>query len=323
MCGSAIPGREYRCTMSDLEISIPGKVMLSGEYAVMHGGTAVLVPVERYLHVSSVSDPQPLQRYPHAFRTALEYPIDELKESDSESSGFILDDSEFFHVTESGQRKKLGIGSSAAQAAAAVAIRFARAGLDWRSKKNRIVRYAIEAHRLAQAGAGSGADVAACVMGIPVSYRLEQHEPQVHEMPSDSLPSLTLLWTGQPADTRSRIALFEKWLKSDAPDRSSLFTELITVGDELAASWSGSKLASLYEITDQYLECLARITNEAGIDYFPLGFSEIDRWAKSNGCRVKPTGAGGGDMLLLVGDAPLEERKELVLAVTTTNGSHE
>ena len=34
---------------------------------------------------------------------------------------------------------------------------------------------------------------------------------------------------------------------------------------------------------------------------------EVEEWARSNGGFAKPTGAGGGDMIMLVGDLPYDE----------------
>ena len=36
---------------------------------------------------------------------------------------------------------------------------------------------------------------------------------------------------------------------------------------------------------------------------------ELEEWALEHGGRAKPTGAGGGDLVLLVGDLPLKELK--------------
>ena len=39
--------------------------MLSGEYAVMHGGTSVLMPVARQLYIRESDNPRPLDLFSH------------------------------------------------------------------------------------------------------------------------------------------------------------------------------------------------------------------------------------------------------------------
>ena len=92
-------------------IHIPGKVMLSGEYAVLYGGTAVLMPVPRYLKLSD-SKASDQNDYSPMVRAALDYPILELKDYENKygKPSVIIDSSEFFGADNEGRRIKLGLG---------------------------------------------------------------------------------------------------------------------------------------------------------------------------------------------------------------------
>jgi mevalonate kinase len=57
-------------------VNIPGKVMLSGEYAVLYGGTSVLVPVPRYMKFEESEFP-PENPYTKVVQEALKISIDE------------------------------------------------------------------------------------------------------------------------------------------------------------------------------------------------------------------------------------------------------
>ena len=66
--------------------------------------------------------------------------------------------------------RKLGLGSSAAVAAAAVGVLLEAAGFDVEAESSLIFTLADRAHRASQGGRGSGADVAAAVLGGVIAY---------------------------------------------------------------------------------------------------------------------------------------------------------
>ena len=55
-------------------VEIPGKVLLSGEYAVLCGGTAVVAPLPRFLRVAPAGPGVPGDRSP-VVQAAREIPI--------------------------------------------------------------------------------------------------------------------------------------------------------------------------------------------------------------------------------------------------------
>jgi mevalonate kinase len=142
--------------------------MLSGEYAVLYGATAALVPVPRRITLSSLEDPEPgssLDALPPAARAAAMLPVKRLEEYEAlrPLRGFAIDDSEFFAEGAAGQRAKLGLGLSAAEAVGVVALRYEHAGLNWQAHEVEVMRSALVAHRMAQGG-GSGAVLDSCAL---------------------------------------------------------------------------------------------------------------------------------------------------------------
>ena len=143
--------------------SAPGKVVLSGEYAVLDGAPAVAMAVDRRA-VASVSDnaTNECRVVTEGFESSgdARYRIVEAvcgarpagRDFTLDTAAFIVDG------------RKLGIGSSAALTVALVAA--LQQGRD-------IFQDALQAHRRFQRGAGSGVDVAAAVTGGLIEYCMQ------------------------------------------------------------------------------------------------------------------------------------------------------
>ncbi|MCK4656823.1 MAG: hypothetical protein KAT85_07305, partial [candidate division Zixibacteria bacterium] len=220
-------------------VRIPGKVMLSGEYAVLHGGTAVLVPVPRYLTITEAQSTDPDQQSP-VIRAALDFPLKETEEFEREHClpGVLINHSEFFSKDASGNLVKLGLGSSAAEAVGIIALRLERAGLGWSENRETIATYADKVHRRVQGGIGSGADIAVCAYREPVSFKRDLDTcttTSIHK-PKYNIP-LHLAWTGQPADTRRLVRDFDTWLSHVESGADDPLSNLVESSREIADVW--------------------------------------------------------------------------------------
>ncbi len=296
------------------ELQIPGKVMLSGEYAVLHGGTAVMAPVPCYLLLKE-SDSRDSSEYPRVVKHALELRIDEISDFESKNGmpGIELDNSQFLSVDSEGNKLKLGLGLSAAEAVGTIALRFERAGLPWEDNRDKIIKYAFKAHNLAQGGFGSGADIAACAFAHPIKFRKTEEKLHVEPIEADlreyKLP-LKLAWTGMPSNTRNMVVAFENWAKSGDRD---LLKRFIASADDLANAWFRQPLDELFEKIDDFSWHLRQISKSADLPlYLPI-HDELEEWARINGGRAKPTGAGGGDMILIIGDLPVRHPEDTLI----------
>ena len=291
-------------------VRIPGKVMLSGEYAVLYGGTAVLLPLRRYLHIYRAE--QRMNRaYPPVVRAALEIEVPAV--ADHEFNAGVphleIDRGELMGEDSNGRPVKLGLGGSAAEAVGTIALRYESAGLPWIQHWYEIAKLAHRAHREAQEGLGSGADIAACAYRRPLCFRRDGSSFTTEAIPvpnDEDVPPLTLLWTGQPADTRTMVRRFDDWRQASAGN-DGLVTSLRDHADELAPLWFKGDNAALLEALDGFEAVLHECCGKAGVAYqLPL-HARLAAWAKRHGGRAKPTGAGGGDMILMVGELPLDQ----------------
>jgi phosphomevalonate kinase len=301
---------------ADSGLRIPGKVMLSGEYAVLAGATAVLLPVPRYLKLARAAA-EPEGGYPPALAAARDIAVHELAEHE-QCHGLphaAVDASAFYHINNLGERVKLGLGLSAAEAVGMLALRFHCAGRDWTAARQQIYAAAQAAHRTAQNGAGSGADIAACAWGRPLLFaRPSPAQASILPLVDGARPTLPLhlYFSGSSADTRVLVAGFEQW-RGDDPSSHEKLSQLTAAAAELAPLWFDAEPAALRTALTRWDRELTLLLAGAQVSYRLPVHRRIEEWAQRYGGCAKPTGAGGGDMILLVGDMPVQRLQGLLI----------
>jgi len=311
-------------------VRVLGKVMIWGEYAVLHGGPALLLPVPRVLQVSEATSP-PANPYPPPLAEALLQSIPETAAYESAHGlpHVTVDRSAFYATSfrETGDSPanrpaKLGLGSSAAEAVGVTALRLERAGLDSRRVWELVAGCALEAHERAQRGLGSGADVTACAAGVPLLFRrsagiVEARTDLARRSPHAEIP-MALVWSATPADTRSRVARFEKWLQQRGRREQARLALLIEDAAALEQAWPDGSRDEIFLLLDTFCARLEECQVAAGIHWKSSQLQALRAWARHHGGRAKATGAGGGDMILLLGDLPYDELGTAVIPLTST-----
>jgi phosphomevalonate kinase len=188
-----------------------------------------------------------------------------------------------FHAPDAaGAVTKIGLGSSAALSAA-----LCRLLLPADASGERLLRCAIDAHRRFQNGAGSGADVAASVMGGVVRFRMDEMPPERLSWPHGL--QYAAWWSGVPASTPLRLARLSRTARSPAR------TQLADAAARVADCWNADLGAGLLPALASYIEALERFDREHGLGVFDAGHRELKSAARSSEVLYKPCGAGGGD----------------------------
>ncbi|MGI9271137.1 MAG: mevalonate kinase family protein [Woeseiaceae bacterium] len=289
--------------MLDIQTSAPGKVIVTGEYAVLEGAPAVCMAVDRRAHVSinssdnefhSVFAPgysETVGRF-RADETGIEW-VDggddyglfatvwrKVAAMPSECLNIVLDSNEFVDVESS---SKIGIGSSAALTVALTAALDIVAGGD-----RSIHRVAAAAHSEYQGGAGSGADVACSLAGGVIEYRMGNEPDRALRWP-DGL-AYALLWSGVSANTRDKL---KKLAQTDA---GSTNDELVTEAEAVASAWHDHTASDIIAAVRSYTSSLRRFDDAHALGIFEAGHAELASRAASCGVVYKPCGAGGGDI---------------------------
>ena len=274
----------------------PGKVVLSGAYAVLEGSRAIVAAVDRYV----IAD---------ATRPA-ELVTPELKAALGEAQAAPWFDASALREGE----RKLGLGSSAAILAASLGARelATEPSLDAAELRRRVFPVALAAHRRAQGG-GSGIDVAASVHG---GVLLAQRDGQGLRLQNASLPSglrVSVLAAETSASTPALLASVRQ-LQSDEPQRyARLMGAQAEASERAAAALLAGEAQRLVDALAAQGAALAALGYAAGVSIVTPALARCAAPATAAGAALLPAGAGGGDVALWVSanDAPVPADAEL------------
>ena len=286
--------------------SAPGKVVLSGEYAVLDGAPAVCVAVNRRakVQVSEFDGEWHRVTAPGFTDTEGRFVVANgefdwlqgrseysLVEAVAGSAGLEtgrklsieLDTQDFIE-----DGIKIGIGSSAALTVALLAAL---------RNSGDVLNDAFDAHRGFQKGAGSGIDIATAVHGGLVEFNGSKVERL--EWPAGLV--YRFAWTGVAASTSGKLQRLAAAKIFDSR------AELAQSATELAAAWQSTD--ALLEAYPAYIEVLRRFSVDHDLGIFDAGHEALVQKAAAAGLVYKPCGAGGGDIGVLLGrsDRELDE----------------
>lgn len=271
--------------------SAPGKLMVSGEYAVLDGAEAVVAAVDRraYVRLTPGAEQGPLPPEVLATRARVEASLGAV------DGALSLDVAEL-------QRdgKKLGLGSSAAAAAATASLLLSAHGRDASDPagaRARCLELALDGHR-AVAPDGSGADVAASVLGGFVRFRKLGHGVETHALawPTGLLP--VVVWTGEPARTSNLVAKVRALAESDPNRHRYCMRELGEEADQLVSALLAADLPAVLESFHAYGGAMQALGEAAGAGIVNDSLAQVRALAQEVGGAAKPSGAGGGDVAL-------------------------
>jgi phosphomevalonate kinase len=246
-----------------MRVRAPGKLLITGAYAVLEGAPAVVIAVNRYVYVRS---------------------------GDTHVDTRELYDGE----------RKLGLGSSAATAVARLALEAACRGedLDRKDVRKRIFQAARERHAAEQSG-GSGVDIAACTFGGALRYTVAGG-PTTMRLPPGLV--LRAFWSGVSARTSDQRAKVSA-LRSQDPERYAavmgFLAESARCGERAAEAGDRAAFVVAATLTCDGLTALGQA---AGAPIVPEPFARLALRAREECAAFLPSGAGAGDVALFVGE---------------------
>jgi len=266
-----------------VRVIAPGKLVLTGAYAVLEGAPAIVAAVDRY----AVADTQ----------------------SPGKIDVRALQD-------DAGQ--KLGLGSSAASLVASFGARALARGDDPRHSavRSEIFRSARDAHQRQQGG-GSGVDVAASVHGGILRYTVlrglsrgpgsgaasqgaagaGRFETSIRAV--DMPPGLVLaaFWSGTSARTSELLARVDALRARGGA--AAVFSALRGVAEEAADAIGEAH--GFVQRAAGFGRALAALGDAADAPIVPPAFAELSALAEREGAAFFPSGAGGGDVAVWLG----------------------
>jgi phosphomevalonate kinase len=274
----------------------PGKLFLTGEWAVLRGAPAVVAAVDRRARVTvepGAGEGVEIESLAEGRRErVLDVAGAPLPPGDAgmvlaamrERGGpprplRVVVDSRAFLVGE----RKLGLGRSAATLVAAVA------ALGARDSATVVLRRALQANQLFQEGQGSGADVAAAVHGGVIEVRRASDGLLAGPRTLPAGLHLVAGWTGTSAHTPPMLARFT------AAPLPAVFAELTAAATDAADAVARGDAAALLAAVERSATLLERLGAALDLPLVTPELARLVRAANRAGAVAKPSGAGGGD----------------------------
>jgi phosphomevalonate kinase len=301
----------------------PGKLFLTGEWAVLRGAPALVMAVDRVVRVEIDGDAGDGEVAIESLAEGRTWRSGDARSSSDRDAvarggdaggasfpagdagavvavlrrlgalrGRIVVDSRPFLVGE----RKLGLGRSAATIAAAVTARRALAGRSL--ERAAVLDDALAANAAFQDGHGSGADVAAAVHGgiVVAEPRAGGLAVTRHELP-DGIQVIAG-WTGEPAPTTPLVASF-----ATMPSPPVL-ADLSACARDAVAAVTELDRGRLCDAVARSAELLARFADETGLPIITPALRRLVETARRAGAAAKPSGAGGGDCGIALAPSP-------------------
>ena len=264
----------------------PGKIVISGAYAVLEGAPALVVAVDRY---ATADNGRPAVR-----RTAeIDAAIHE---------GFLRQtpwfDASPLRTAKADGDRKLGLGSSAAILVAALAADALDGPEPPRDLAAHVFPRALVAHRQAQRG-GSGIDVASsCYGGVLQCQRDGEGQLQVEPWQLPAAVVVEVFAYDEAAATADMVAGVADYARRSPLEYAAQMSILRSLADEACESRSAE--AWLGVMAKQYA-ALADLGDAAGVPVVDASGRELAASAKAEGACFGPAGAGGGDVAVWLG----------------------
>jgi phosphomevalonate kinase len=285
-------------------VSAPGKLMVSGEYAVLEGAPAVVAAVDRraFARLALAPGKDEVAAIPAEARAAFRHA--------QQAVGTLRGQPRIDVSNLRAQGLKLGLGSSAAAAAAAAGLVFASHGRDLNDNATRhaVFQAALQGHRDISPQ-GSGADVAAAVHGGFLKFRRVNDVVEVEPLTWPTGWRSRVAWTGEEARTSSFLERVSA-LASKNPERyRALMSRLCGEAETFVAAMTAADLSSVLTSVMKYGHAMDALGQAAGVPIVTDSLRRVAELAERAGGAAKPSGAGGGDVAwALFPDVHAEQR---------------
>jgi phosphomevalonate kinase len=270
----------------------PGKVVLSGAYAVLEGAPALVAAVDRYVVADARRE---------AGRVTPEVAEALARRGSTRAPWF-----DARALRDDVRDQKLGLGSSAAILVASLAaLELAdEPSLDDAALASRTFPAALNAHQAAQGG-GSGIDVAASAFGGVLLFERSTAPEAVPRVTTIELPAPLFIEVWSSTETASTSGMLARVaaVRESRPSDYAAVMQRLTV-----AAMAASRATSGQAFVDACREQLAGLTDLGELAGAPIvtpGARAFHEMMAARGAVVLPSGAGGGDVVLLVSSAPL------------------
>ena len=313
---------------NEIQVSIPGKVVISGEYAVLDGAPAIVSTLKQKVNITIQKSDKNHNIYttsvlqgvfpftmdddanvlwldadPGIFGSLFEYAVKILKPKLKEKLWIAVDSSEFFRTTKDGTAIKLGIGSSAA---ISVGISQALSQYqDIRSSPENLLSQANSIHQGSQGKQGSGIDVACCFADQGV-IECTQDSVNNHTWSVLNWPNglhLQALTTSQYGLTKRLVANYQRASNLYPKEFKSALDQFLDITQSLSSAWRSEDVDLIIDLLRAYDVQIKKLDKIGDIGIYTQVHADIQNIASRHNVFYKPSGAGGGDIGLAFGSS--------------------
>ncbi|MFN8543898.1 MAG: hypothetical protein U0807_06805 [Candidatus Binatia bacterium] len=293
--------------------SAPGKLFLTGEWAVLRGAPALVAAVDRRatvearlrdgagaLVVHSLAEDRCTRLGPEATLAgdaAAVAAVLHVVRPQGEVEGAVTVDSRTFLDGD----RKLGLGRSSATLAATAAAVLACAGQE---DPDAVLATALQANQVLQGGLGSGADVVASVRGGLVEVRRwgEQLSVTARQLPAGL--AVLAAWTGESAPTGPLLRRFADGMARPTQEAADAIRELEMAAEDAATAVARGDAVALLRAADRCGGQIEKLGAALDLPLVTPALARLVQAARRPGVAAKPSGAGAGDCAIaLVADA--------------------
>jgi phosphomevalonate kinase len=257
--------------------SAPGKLVLIGEYAVLEGGRALVGAVNRRAKGERVSLKTEAQ-YSEVVKAVVARAG---RSGHGIEGGMAIDTSAFSDA----HGNKLGLGSSSAVAVIAASLVCGRGD-------ETVLEIAIDAHR--EALGGSGIDVAACYYGGVIATR-KQPSPVIPLASRMRNLAMSVLFTGESASTKTFV---EK--TRAAATWNGWCAQMKLIAEDGIRAWEQQNEPAFLSAIARYARAMHGLGRDAGVPIVTEQIAAMIKLAdEARTAALKPSGAGGGDVVVM------------------------
>lgn len=283
---------ELRNTLRGSPVVVaPGKIFIMGEYAVLEGAPAVVAAVSRFAVGQYIPGYEPDSDFVAEAVRATRLGIGDRGEA--LPSGSVLVDSAAF----SANGRKLGLGSSAAVTAASVAAVLELVGLPVAANRDLCFSLAETAHRQAQGGVGSGADVAAAVHGGLLQYRRPPGGyPITERLERPEELRVVVFAEDRSSSTPDLIRGVRAFADRNPSGYASAMRPLREHAELFVEAFAAANVPDLLTTARAFAVALGDLGTFSGVPIVTSRFEIASNLAINLGGAAKPSGAGGGDI---------------------------
>ena len=292
----------------------PGKLIWMGEYAVLDGAPSIVQAVDRGLRLDYAASAAPLtvssdlwagpllladaaaDRAETALLAAVVATLTEAGAALAPLTGSLkLASPDLVDATTG---LKFGFGSSAAAAAALTVALGRLAGLP----DDRLAALAHAAHRRFQKGAGSGVDVETSLFGGLAAMRRGPSGLSVTPLQLPPGLRIAVLHAGEAANTRTMLATLAAARAAALPGVEAALASMAEAAEASVAAIVAGDVSDFLILVARFAEAERALSAAASLPIMSESVERCIEVAARAGWVAKPSGAGGGDIVVAFAD---------------------